>query len=197
MELPLPFTSRQHSESVENTIEDFAPADMPDATEYVTHNSGPHGSFTKADREALIRTTILEENALDDTAVILPQKACIYKYEYNSKTNISVGLVKKVIEGDVENETGKVSYLYEVLQCPPKGAKKDNLYIDICPDSAFNLDFRIRVIDRLERSMILAFNLEMTSNGTFSKKRKSGGAHSLSSYCVAKQVIHKFYKEHN
>ena len=61
----------------------------------------------------------------------------------------------------------------DVLQCPPKGAKKDNLYIDTTPDDAFNLDYRIRVADTLEWSRLLA-NLHMTAGGKFFKMRKSG-----------------------
>jgi hypothetical protein len=67
--------------------------------------------------------------------------------------------------------------------------------VDISADGAFNLDYRIRVLDVLERESILAFNLSMNKDGTFSKKRKSGNKHSLCSYMVAKHVIQKFYLE--
>ena len=60
-------------------------------------------------------------------ASILVKMACIYKYEYEGTTNMMVGMVKKVNY----NEDNSVCSI-EVLQCPPRGATKDNLYVDIC-----------------------------------------------------------------
>ena len=62
-------------------------------------------------------------------ASILVKMACIYQYEYEGlgTTNMMVGMVKKVNY----NEDNSVCSI-EVLQCPPRGATKDNLYVDIC-----------------------------------------------------------------
>ena len=60
-------------------------------------------------------------------ASILVKMACIYKYEYEGTTNMMVGMVKKVNY----NEDNSVCSI-EVLQCPPRGATKDSLYVDIC-----------------------------------------------------------------
>ena len=78
-----------------------------------------------------------------------------------------------------------------VLQCPPQGATKDNLYVDISADSAFHPNYCIRVTDVLEREMRLAYN---TDSGSFSKKRKVG-KHGHSSYVVAKTSIDAFYQQ--
>ena len=90
---------------------------------------------------------------------------CIYKYENAGKCNIMVGLIKKVNY----DETGSNVHSIEVLQCPPKGARKENLHIDISPDDAFNLDYHIRVTDILECSMLLTYNLQMPAGGKFCK----------------------------
>ena len=95
-------------------------------------------------------------------------------------------MVHKVLQSSQAN----VPTLYEVIQCPPN----DNLYVAICADGAFSLKYRIRVIDTLEREMLIAYNLDMNMDGTFSKKRKSGTRHAVSSYAVAKSAIEKFYK---
>ena len=73
-----------------------------------------------------------------------------------------------------------------------KEQKRDNLYIDISEDDAFNMDYRIRVTDVLERSMLLAYNLQITTTGHFCKKRK-GGKYGHSSHIVAKTRIQRFY----
>ena len=79
-----------------------------------------------------------------------------------------VGMVKKVNYSE-DNSVCSI----EVLQCPPQGATKDNLYVDISADSTFHPYYCIRVTDHdvLEREMRLACN---TDSGSFSKKRKVG-----------------------
>jgi len=57
-----------------------------------------------------------------------------------------VGMVKKVNYSE-DNSVCSI----EVLQCPPRGATKDNLYVDISADSAFHPNYCIRVTDVLER----------------------------------------------
>lgn len=172
---------------LENNLQDAAPGDPNDELEFVTHSSGPHGQFSKEDRQTFVRDILLEEES-NPNAEILINMGCIYKYEYGGKTNIMVGLVKKIIFDDSTNLVSSV----EVLQCPPKGAKRDNLYIDISENDAFNMDYRIRVTDVLERSMLLAYNLQMTSTGHFCKKRK-GGKYGHSSHFLAKTRIQSFY----
>jgi hypothetical protein len=62
----------------------------------------------------------------------------------------------------------------EILQCSPKGARREILGIDISPDDALILDYHIRVTDILERSMLLAYNLQMATSGKFCKRGKVG-----------------------
>ena len=50
-----------------------------------------------------------------------------------------VGMVKKV---DYHEDNSVCSI--EVLKCPPRGATKDNLYVDISADSAFHPNYCIR-----------------------------------------------------
>jgi hypothetical protein len=97
-----------------------------------------------------------------------------------------VGMVKKVNYSE-DNSVCSI----EVLQCPPRGATKDNLYVDISADSAFHPNYCIRVTDVLEREMRLAYN---TDSGSFSKKRKVG-KHGHSSNLVAKTSIDAFFQQ--
>ena len=91
-------------------------------------------------------------------ASILVKMACIYKYEYEGTTNMMVRMVKKVnynynVKKVNYNEDNSVCSI-EMLQCPPRGATKDNLYVDISAAySAFNPNYCIRVTDVLEREM--------------------------------------------
>ena len=104
-----------------------------------------------------------------------------------------VGMVQKVF---VDPETKKIN-LIQVLNCPPKGASMDNLYVDINAEQAFHLRYKVKVMDTIERSMLLAINLEINkSDGNFSKifKRKSGTKHSSSLYSTAKNVIQHYYQ---
>ena len=78
-----------------------------------------------------------------------------------------VGVVKKV-NYSKDNSVCSI----DVLQRPPRGATKDNLYVDISADSAFHPYYRIRVTDILEHEMWLAYNLQSTDSGGFSKKDK-------------------------
>ena len=184
-------TSRKASMTEDTTgsidINNPEPGDPEEDRPYVTFDSGIHGKFTAQERQTLVRDLLLEEESTS-TSPILTKMGCIYKYEYQGRSNIMVGMVKKVNY----NEDNTISSV-EVLQCPPRGAKKDNLYIDFSADTSFNLDYRIRVTDVLEREMLLAYNLVMTDSGCFSKKRKSG-KHGHSSYTVAKTSIDSFYQ---
>ena len=97
-----------------------------------------------------------------------------------------VGMVKKV-NYSKDNSVCSI----EVLQCPPRGAMNDNIYVDISADSAFHPNYCIRVTDVLEREMQLAYN---TDSGSFSKKRKVG-KHGHPSNLVAKTSIDAFYQQ--
>ena len=79
-----------------------------------------------------------------------------------------VGMVK-ILKVNYSEDNSVCSI--EVLQCPPQGATKDNIYV--------------------EREMQLAYN---TDSGSFSKKRKVG-KHDHSSYLVAKTSIDAFYQQ--
>lgn len=195
--LPRPFSLRNalfNTAHTDTKVYDPAPADPDDDLEYVTHDSGPHGHFTTQQRTDLVRDLLLNEDA-NESSPILEKQYCIYKYEFNGNSNIMVGKVKAVHYKTNPMGEKTISGI-EVLQCPKKGQKQDNLYVDISPDDSFNLDYRVRVVDMLERSMMLCFNLEMTSMGTFSKRRTSG-RYSHSSYFVAHTQIQKFYEERN
>ena len=67
----------------------------------------------------------------------------------------------------------------------------DNLYIDINAEQAFHLRYKVKVMDTIERSMLLAI---IKSDGKFSKKRKSGTKYSSSSYATAKNVVQHSYQ---
>ena len=58
-----------------------------------------------------------------------------FQYEYERVENIMVGMVQKVF---VDPETKKIN-LIQVLNCPPKGASMDNLYVDINAEQAFGV----------------------------------------------------------
>jgi hypothetical protein len=180
-------TTSAKIENINRNLYDAAPADPIDELEYVTHSSGIHGAFSKQDRQNFVRNILLEEES-NPHAEVLTNMGCIYEYVYDRKTNIMVGLIKKINLDENDNHLTSI----EVLQCPPKGAKRDNLYINISENDAFNLDYRIRVTDVLERSMLLAYSLQMTASGHFCKKRK-GGRLGYSSYSLAKTRIRSFY----
>ena len=65
------------------------------------------------ERQTLVRDLLLEEESTS-TSPILTKMGCIYKYEYQGRSNIMVGMVKKVNY----NEDNTIT-LVEVLQCPP------------------------------------------------------------------------------
>ena len=173
--------------SLDLRIQNPEPGNPEDNRPYVTHNSGTNGSFTTQERQILVRDMLLAEES-NINAQILVKMGCIYKYEYEGMTNIMVGMVRKVNYNE-DRSVGSI----EVLQCPPRGAKKDNLYVDISADGCFNLDYRYRVTDILKREMLLCCNLHMTDSGSFSKKRKTG-KHGHSSYVVAKTSFVAFYE---
>lgn len=199
MLLPPPYATRLAAVPVPNSPEqilsDPAPNDIDDDQQYVTHESGVHGSFSIKDREGLVRE-LLDKDLNEEVSGIndaLEGTFCIYVYEYESQKNIMLGKIKAIRYLTVDNKPADVKEI-DVLQCPLKGAKKDNLYQDISADSSFNLNYYIRVTDTLEPSMVLCYNLYMNDNGTLSKRRKQG-KYSQTPYMTAKQVIEKFYAQ--
>ena len=98
-------------------MDDAAPSDLKDDTEYFTFDSGEYGEFSACDRLAMVREVLLDE-LMDPNAEIFEGTACIFKYEYERVENIMVGMVQKVF---VDPETKKIN-LIQVLNCPPKGA---------------------------------------------------------------------------
>lgn len=196
MTLPAPFSERNvPALGNPNTIfVDPAPNDLDEEQEHVTHASGAHGSFSTTQRLEMVRNVVAEEmSSKSNLEGVMEGTYCIYKYEYNGEFNIMLGKVKKIcyrMEGGRPTDVTAI----EVLQCPPKGAKRDNLYIDISAETMFNLDYYIRVTDTLEPSMVLCYNLHMNDNGTFSKRRKQG-KYSQTPYVTAKQEIEKFYNQ--
>jgi hypothetical protein len=72
LELPEPFQKRQRlSDSPQTSVQDFASADIPDAIEYVTHQSASHGAFSLQDREELIRRKLFWRTKLVFTSMSL------------------------------------------------------------------------------------------------------------------------------
>jgi hypothetical protein len=127
MELPAPYKLRQKPSVLpETSLEDFASADMPDGLEYVTHASGSHGSFTQKQRHNLIRHTLLDELENEMDAVILENKACIYKFVYEGQVNMSVGIVtvcakKKSVKFQIVGEIlhfAKIIFLMDFAYLP-------------------------------------------------------------------------------
>jgi hypothetical protein len=205
LSFPRPYDVRAAGYSANETIaeiEDSAMADLPDDVETLTHNSSLHGSFSKKNRLDIIRDYLSNVHSVHDDSVILTGLACIYQFEHidgisgQQKEQIAVGIITQVHEN-----------LIDIQFCPPKGAKPqkgkrpDTLYQDINEDMNFNTSYRskagkkIECEDKnLERSVILAFNLELNSNGSFSKKpQRADSLYNASSYTVAASVIKKFY----
>ena len=117
--------------------------------------------------KCIILKLLLFDELVDPNAEIFEGTACIFKYEYERVENIMVGMVQKVF---VDPETKKIN-LIQVLNCPPKGASMDNLYVDINAEQAFHLRYKVKVTDTIERSMLLAINLEINkSDGNFLKQ---------------------------
>jgi len=109
-------------------IHNQEPGDPKDDTQYVIYSIQQwdswriHHSGTSKFGE---RSSF--EGRIYFNASILVKMACIYQYEYEGTTNMMVGMVKKVNYSE-DNSVCSI----EVLQCPPRGATKDNLYVDIC-----------------------------------------------------------------
>ena len=63
MQIPVPYPLRQSQTAQHSTIptEDSAPTTLEDSLEYLTHNSGLYGSFTKKQRLELVNKTLLNE----------------------------------------------------------------------------------------------------------------------------------------
>jgi hypothetical protein len=201
--LPRPFAERVPTNAAhEIDIEDSALSDLPDKTETITHSSGQHGSFSKKNRLDMIRDFLSTVHAVRDVSVILTGLGCIYQFVHTDsitkeeKQQIAVGIVEDVRDANVD-----------IRFCPPKGARPqkgkrpDTLYQDIKEDMIFNLSYKSKKGKRVEcedkdlhRSVLLAYNLEMNANGSFSKRpQRSDSIYNASSYAVAASVIKAFY----
>jgi hypothetical protein len=108
-------------------IHNQEPGDPKDDTQYVTYDSGIHARRIHHSGTSKFGERSSFEGRIYFNASILVKMACIYKYEYEGTTNMMVGMVKKVNYSE-DNSVCSI----EVLQCPPRGATKDNLYVDIC-----------------------------------------------------------------
>ena len=208
MPLPRPYPIRAAAKPPTSTtlIPDSAQEDLPDDTQIITFHSKLHGSFTKQQRLDLVRQRLSNVPECSNTAIIVEGKGCIFKYTHVKRgteeeiTQIGVGIIEKV-HGDASSPTA----LVDIRFCPPKGAKPqkgsrpDTLYQDINSDMCFNLHYRSRTgkkvenEDRkLEREVLLAFNLDINkSSGAFNKKNR-GGKYEMSSYMLASDVIELF-----
>ena len=194
LSLPRPCSACQSNANIVQEPAKFydpTPADLDDDLEYVTHSSGPHGHFASQQRTNLVRDQLLNEES--KSGPILEKLHCIYKYKFEGKINIMVGKVKRV-EYELNDLGESLVSQVEVLQCPKRGQKKNNLYVDISAADSFNTDYYIRVIDHLQLENLLCWNLEMTDKGTFSKRR-TGGKYGHHSFFVAETQIKYFYRE--
>ena len=154
---------------------DIAQEDLPGDTQIITFHSKSRGSFTKQQRLDLVRQRLSIIPECSNTAIIVEDKGCIFKYTHVKRgteeeiTQIGVGIIEKV-HGDASSPTA----LVDIRFCPPKGAKPqkgsrpDTLYQDINSDMCFNLHYRSRTgkkvenEDRtlhLEQEVLFAFNL--------------------------------------
>lgn len=144
---------------------------------------------------------------------IIENLACIYKYTYPNLVQkkdieqIGVGIILNV-HGDACGENATM----DIRFCPPAGSKAqtlrrpDTLYQNISASMAFNLKYRLKKKGRAifepdveknqPRSVLLAWNLDITSEGRFSKMPCIGvEAAGASSLQFANQVITSFYKK--
>ena len=88
-------------------MDDLAPSNLKDDTEYVTFDSDEYGEFSACDRLAMVQEVLLDE-LMDPNAEIFEGTACIFKYEYERVENIMVGMVQKVF---VDPETKKINLI--------------------------------------------------------------------------------------
>lgn len=79
-----------------------------------------------------------------------------------------------------------------MLQCPPRGAKEDHLYVNISAAALFDLAYRISVADVLEREMLLTYHLHLTDSDGFINKRESMG---IIPTLLPKQAFENFYPQ--
>jgi hypothetical protein len=217
LRIPQSFHNRRTPSSIfedlHSVVEDSALQDLDDAVEFVTHDSGVHGHFSRTQRQDLTRQLLFQEQMLKDSGPILEKCACIYSYTFpdsNQKFNeqIGVGLVTK-IHGDPSSE----DCLLDIQFCPPSGAlpqtskRPDTLYQNIEASMKFKLNHKIskgprgkkvRMLDiekMQPRSVLLAYNLELNKSGKFSNSRVAAGKHSYTSMEVAKAVISEYYAD--
>ena len=132
---------------------------------------------------------------------------CIYKFVVAKPNGAEVEQIAFGISESVSEGNEKVGIRF----CPPKGAKPqkgkspDTLYQDIRADIQFQLQYKSKCGPRVEsedknidRSVLLAFNLEITKDGSLGKKGSRGGqVYNASSYSVVASVIEKYYYYRN
>lgn len=201
----------EDSSSINSLVEECALADLSDNVEFVTHSSGPFGEFTTQQRLKMIRLSLAEIDSQNSATPVLENMGCIYKFTHAcmdpitnaeiEKTQIAVGVIKKIYQlADFDEK------VYDIRFCPPKGAKAatskrpDTLYQNLHPDFHYNLHYKSKKGKKVEqedkglpKSVMLAFNLEMNKDGTFSKRRMTDSRYNISSYSLAANVISEFY----
>lgn len=217
MEIPSSYYDRQPPapETGEVYVQDSAPPDFDDSIEFVSHNSGKYGNLSKAAQREAFATlgNTADSNADCNPNEIIENLACIYKYTYPNLVQkkdieqIGVGIVLKV-HGDACGEDATV----DIHFCPPAGSKAqtlrrpDTLYQNISASMAFNLKYRLKkkgsavfepdVEKKQPRSVLLAWNLDVTREGKFSNMPCIGSeAAGASSLQFANQVITSFYSK--
>lgn len=214
LSLPAPYLARQQPiQRPLSTVQDVSLPDFCDTVEYVTHSSGRYGTFTKKQRNDLIVDSAVK---ISDNFPVMVNTGCIYQFTYPDKkkrvdvNQIAFGIVEKCHAGIEEGE-----YLYDIRFCPPQGAKAqtahrpDTLYQDINEEMKFNLHYKksegpkghkIRVKDietNQPRSILLAWNLQVNSDGTLSSQPLQSTELGISSRAFASVAIKEFYERRN
>ena len=101
-------------------IHNQEPGDPKDDTQYVTYDSGIHGAFTTQERQNLVRDLRLKV-----------ESTSMHQFWSKLLASINMNMMVAMVKNVNYNEDNSVCSI-EVLQCPPRGATKDNLYVDIC-----------------------------------------------------------------
>lgn len=195
---------------------DSAPNEFDELTEYVTHKSNEFGVLSKQQQRKALMNRDQRFSTLEEHESEIEGLACIYKFNYPvfkqkqeiNVEQIAVGLVVKV-HGDSSREDA----LVDIQFCPAKGAKPqtskqpDTLYQDIQSTMSFNVKNRTKkkagnyflqvpdIEEKQQRSVLLAYNLDINKDGTFGVIPRVGNHGSaVTSLQFADAVIKSYYE---
>ena len=77
-------------------MDDPAPSDLKNDTEYVTFDSGEYGEFSACDRLAMVREVLLHE-LMDPNAEIFEGTECVFSTNMNGWRTLWLGWCKKCL----------------------------------------------------------------------------------------------------